>query len=112
MTNHSNEDLLDAFCKGRSVNKKDIAQMQVFDRIIFMGAGGDTPSRNHTGQQIAILHHKIDYILSLLSGIQQNGLQGHRFDHDSNNEDCKQLHKMVEEVVMALTGISVNIPIE
>lgn len=45
-------------------------------KVIFLGAG------DRSKEKCEKLHKDLDKALSILSGIQQEGLQGTRYDHD------------------------------
>ena len=81
-----------------------MAYKKCFSRPIFMGNGGDTAGEDGTSQKMAILYHKVDRALSILGGAQQNGLQGHRFDEQSDKDDDAALDEIVRDIAMALTG--------
>lgn len=97
-------DLLAAYCKGERTDRISILEKPVFDGQIFCGAGGDTPERNHTGQQIALLYYKIDHAICCLSGLQQNGGMGTKYDKQYEKTAEAEIDRTVRDVAMALAG--------
>lgn len=66
------------------------------NRCIHMGGG------NFSEAQCEYLHKRLDDALSWLSGAQQNGLQGHLFDQECDNEATKEIDNVIREITIAL----------
>lgn len=69
-----------------------------FDKQIFTGSG------NHSVRACGLLYGLIDKALTTLIGMQQNGLMGYGFDHESDKKDEAELDEIVRKVAMCLTG--------
>lgn len=100
---------LKAACKQLSKTLNEISEEKVFKKQIFFGAGNKNPSLDFTEQQCSVLRHKIEKAFTIISGMQQNGLQGHKFDEQSDQDGEHKLYSIVEDIVMGLTGININL---
>lgn len=70
-----------------------------FREQIFLGAGNESLKR------VRELHDRLDYGLNLLSGIQQEGLQGTDYDHRGVLRDYGEIQEVVTDIAIALTGV-------
>jgi len=66
--------------------------------MIFLGNG------EHSVAQKQLLHQQLDHALMLLCGSQQNGGMGSYFDQEVEEESQQEIHNVVADLVMALTG--------
>lgn len=74
-----------------------------FEKQVFMGGGA------HSERDCGLLFGKLEEALTVLSGMQQNGLMGYEFDEDSDREDGERLEAIVRDMAMALTGKEINL---
>ena len=66
------------------------------DGPIFMGAGG------YSVALCNLLHARLDYALSELSGMQQNGGMGSEFDEASDINAKRIIHEVIDDIKVAL----------
>jgi len=74
-----------------------------FEKQIFMGSGA------HSERDCGLLFGKLREALSVLSGMQQNGMMGYEFDEDSDRKDTERLEAIVRDMAMALAGREIEL---
>jgi len=102
-------DLLECAFEQRGLREEDLVRKDLFDKQIFMGAGHPSdPKRNFSGQDVALLHAKVDQVCSLISGLQQAPRPGTDDNFEGYAQELadgeKAIDLAVQDIVRALKG--------
>lgn len=80
-----------------------------FDKMIFLGRGHDDPRHNISGQEILLLHARLDEGLSDLGGMQQpchaESEKAYELSCQQDRECERNLRAIVSDISMALLGM-------
>lgn len=82
-----------------SLNNEELSKKvkeRLFQGMIFMGAGA------HSGVMVDLLHRRVDYAISMLSGEQQNGGMGTEYNEKFANEAIESIDAVILDLITAL----------